>query len=61
MQFNNLGCLVPLFIFMFIFLGFSKLLFTTPMGLILLVYIIFRMFRANSARNKVEEQVFSQC
>jgi hypothetical protein len=43
---------------MFLFLGFSRLLFTTPLGLILLGYILYRMFRANSIRKNVEEQVF---
>lgn len=48
MQFNNsFGCLFTLFLFFVIFLGATRLLFTTPLGLILLGYLIYRMYKSN--------------
>ena len=44
---NNFGCLFALFLFFIIFLGGTRLLFTTPLGLILVAYMIYRIYKSN--------------
>lgn len=45
--YNNFGCLVGIILFFVIFLSFTKLLFTTPLGLVLIVYLIYRWYVGN--------------
>lgn len=58
--YNSLGCLGVLFFFMILFLGFTRLLFTTPLGLIFLAFIAYRMITVGAARRKMEQEVHQQ-
>ena len=50
---NGFGCLVVGFIIFFIaFLFFTRLLFTTPIGLILLAYLLYRWYIGDKKASK---------
>ncbi|MEA3423128.1 MAG: hypothetical protein U9Q80_05000 [Bacillota bacterium] len=44
---NNFGCLIVFVIFFALFLFASRLLFTTPLGLVFAAYLIYRWYIGN--------------
>ncbi len=44
---NNFGCLIVLVIFILIFSFATRLIFTTPLGLVLAIYLIYRWYVGN--------------
>ena len=44
--YNRFGCLIAMILFFVVFFSFTRLLFMTPIGWILIAYLAYRMYKS---------------
>ncbi|OPL09394.1 MAG: hypothetical protein AVO33_00825 [delta proteobacterium ML8_F1] len=52
---NNLGCLIGTIIFLMLFFSFTRVLFTTPIGWLIIAYVVIRWISRRSTQMNRQE------